>query len=188
MTTSNTLISIPPDGILTNRLEFGKGEIVYFSNIPLGTHVFERLISGQIDMSSSTKVDLISIRKNIGHINDDNYLWSSLSAKENLELYLESIGMRSASNQEFVNRLGIEWTKKVDNLEVTQRHLLQIAIGLSKDPEIILYDSTSVHTSLPIYNKIMSVLYNLVKDKGLTLLSNISSSDLIERYPGRIIE
>ena len=112
-------------------------------------------------MSSSTKVDLISIRKNIGHINDDNYLWSNLSAKENLELYLESIGMRSASNQEFVNRLGIEWTKKVDNLEVTQRHLLQIAIGLSKDPEIILYDSTSVHTSLPTYNKIMLSLIHI---------------------------
>ncbi len=182
------MISILPDGILTNRLEFGKGEIVYFSNIPLGTHVFNRLLSGKIDMSSSTKVDLSSIRKNIAHINDSNHLWSSLSAKENLEIYLESIGMKFASNQEYVNRLGVEWTKSVENLEVIQRHLLQTAIGLSKDPEIILYESTSIHTSVPTYNKIMSVLYDLVKDKGLTLLSNMSSADLIERYPGRIID
>ncbi len=184
----NTLISIPADDIYGSSIEFGKGEIVYFSNQKLGAHIFNKILQGQLILAGNSAVSLSNIRKNIAYISDNNYLWEKQSAKQNVELYLKSIRLSTNSHQEYISQLNIDWNQNVEDLDTLQRHLLQIAIGLSKDPEIILYENSTVIQSESVYNHIMSTIYDLVKNKGITFLSNLSSTHLNENYPGRTIE
>ena len=186
-TVINTLISIPADEIYRSTIQFGKGEVVYFSNQKLGTHIISKILEGQLNFSNESEVSRSNIRRNVAYISDKNYLWTRESAKQNVDLYLESIGLSTGNNRESIEKLNINWQHKVSELDPVQRHLLQIAIGLSKDPEIILYEDSAQLHSIPVYKRIMSVMYDLVKDKGLTLLSNVTSSNLRELYPGRII-
>lgn len=105
--------------------------------------------------------------------------------------YVASIGGSKyhESSANILKKFKIDTNTKVSQLSVDQKHIVNIAIGLSKDPDLILYDDPISQFDTTFYSSIMNAFYDIIvsKDKGITLLSTVTNPELQSRFPGRLI-
>ena len=185
---------IEQDSLIKKPIHIGKGEILYFQSRIVGKHIFGRLIAGDIKQNGSRKniresTSIIDVRRSVAHISDEIYLWNDLSVHENLMNYMASIERSGYDNSasDILKNFRVDLNQKVSSLSVEQKHILNIAIGLGKDPDLILYDDPMSQFDINFYCAIMDRFYTQVVKKGVTLLSTVLIPELQSKFPGRII-
>ena len=192
ITSHKSSITITEDTVIQEPIQLTKGELIYVKPGAWSVHLFKKISSGDLNFgnasdSGNTVTDLLDIRKSIAHISPDIYLWSEMTASENVEMYTASIGMNYPSSKvsSLCNKLGLDENLRVEDMTAMQQHLLRLIIGLAKEPDLILYANPLSQIDTSTYKNVMNVLYDEVINKGITLISCIGHKDICALFPGR---
>ncbi|MBT7237955.1 phosphonate ABC transporter ATP-binding protein [Candidatus Woesearchaeota archaeon] len=113
----------------------------------------------------------------LGHIGTINTFLGRFDKKhkEIATTNLEKVGLLNLRNE------------KVCNLSGGQKQRVAIARALAQEPEIILADEPVSNLDPKLMQEIISLLYNLCKEKEITLISSLHFIDLVKKNSSRVI-
>lgn len=119
------------------------------------------------------KENSYEIRKNIGFLSHEKFLYSNLTALENLKFFSDLYGLNDSANLsiELLEKVGISNKKDelASKLSSGMKQRLSIARALINDPKILLFDEPFTGLDPKGMNLISSILNNL-KSAGKTIL------------------
>jgi len=181
-------------------IAINKGELIYFTDVAKAHSYFEALLGEGDDSNLVIKVDnkiitqlsqtesLFNKRK-IAYVSDELALLSSESIQANINLYLKSIEYKgSAIVQSLFSEFNIDASKRIQDLNDLEVYVVRLAIGLAKDPELLILNNPYAQIAQENYHKLMSFLYDLLLERDLTCLCCLSAKYLSDKYPGRVID
>ena len=140
-----------------------------------------RILSTLINMTSGVvrigdydiKKNSYEIRKNIGFLSHEKFLYNNLTAFENLKFFSELYGVNNSADlsMELLKKVGIFEKKDelASKLSSGMKQRLSIARALINDPKILLLDEPFTGLDPKGINIISSILNNL-KSTGKTIL------------------
>ncbi len=156
-----------------------------------------------IDEVDITELDLPSLRRKIGFIDQETFLFSK-SIKENIAFGNPEAGMEKiievakiSQIHQFIEELPEKYDTVIGERGVTlsggQRQRLSIARALLLDPKIIIFDDSLSAVDIKTEHKIQSVLEVLLKDRTVIFitqrLSTVLNTDkIIILAKGEIVE
>jgi len=128
-----------------------------------------------VDLSSLDERSLTSLRaQKIGIIFQNFHLLPHLNALENIALSLEILKKKNAKEE------ALKWIEKVglldrkdhfpDQLSGGEKQRIAIARALAIGPDVILADEPSGSLDEETGNKVMKLIFGLVKEEGSTLI------------------
>ncbi len=181
-------------------ISINKGELIYFTDVAKAHSYFEALLGEGDDNNLVIKVDnkiikqlnqneaLFNKRK-IAYVSDELALLTSESIQTNVDLYLKSIDHKgSPVVKTLFSEFNISTSKIIQNLTDLEVYVVRLAIGLAKDPELLILNNPYAQIAPENYHKLMSFLYDMLLERDLTCLCCLSAKYLSDKYPGRIIE
>lgn len=134
-------------------------------------------IYGENNASSN----ITNVRKRMGSIIETPSIYSEMTAKDNLILQYNLVGMPSLEGiNELLKLVGLENTgkKKAKNFSLGMRQRLGIAIALANNPDFLILDEPINGLDPQGIIEIRELIIKLNKEKGITIL--ISSHYLDE--------
>lgn len=134
-------------------------------------------IYGENNASSN----ITNVRKRMGSIIETPSIYSEMTAKDNLILQYNLVGMPSLDGiDELLKLVGLENTgkKKAKNFSLGMRQRLGIAIALANNPDFLILDEPINGLDPQGIIEIRELIIKLNKEKGITIL--ISSHYLDE--------
>lgn len=155
---------------------------------------------GDVELSAMAEKDLVDIRrKEVGYVFQSFGLIPILSAAENVEIPLRLLDMDPARRTERVRELlalvGLEAHAEQRPYELSggQQQRVGIARSLAGDPRVLIADEPTAQLDTRTGAAVMSLVHDLVRDRGLTAVvathdpALISLADrMIELRDGRI--
>lgn len=132
-------------------------------------------------------------RRKVGFIFQFYNLIPTLTARENVELSLETISSDRASNSERATRylqlVGLE--DKMDNfpqeMSGGQQQRVAIARALAKEPRVVLADEPTGNLDGAREESIMELMKQIQKDLGITFFI-VTHNNKLKKYADRVLE
>ena len=132
-------------------------------------------------------------RRKVGFIFQFYNLIPTLTAKENVELSLETVSSDKASNSERATRylelVGLE--DKMHNfpqeMSGGQQQRVAIARALAKEPKIVLADEPTGNLDGAREESIMELMKNIQRDLGITFFI-VTHNNKLKKYADRVLE
>ena len=135
--------------------------------------------------SSDKSADIINARKRVGAIVETPSIYLNMSAKTNLQMQSDILGLRNENDEkikEVLQEVGLlelyDSKKKAGNFSLGMRQRLGIAMALLGDPEFIILDEPMNGLDPAGIVEIRELILRLNQQRGITFL--ISSHILTE--------
>ncbi len=148
---------------------------------------------GGVDITSLTEHDLPALRAaRIGFIFQDFNLMPSLSARENVEVSLNVMGMRGKAARQRAERLlrDLGLGHRLDflpgKLSGGESQRVAIARALANDPDLVLADEPTANLDSSIGREVMRRLREIAKQRGQSVLI-VSHDDRIREFVDRVL-
>ena len=188
-------------------LDINEGEFVYFvGKTGSGKSSLLKSIYGDIEIEvgdivvdvqslrKSRKKHILSLRRNLGIIFQDFELLMDRSIEDNLKFVMRATGWKGKKN---IQSKATELLEMVEMKEKanSKPHLLSggeqqrvaIARALINDPKIIIADEPTGNLDPETSLKIMELMKN-ISNSNQTIIMATHDYDIIQKFPGRIIE
>ncbi len=178
--------------------EIKKGEIVgLLGTNGAGKSTLIKIIScyleqdkGSIFVSNlDTSKDQISIKKKIGYLPENNYLYSEMYVTEYLYFICELFSIKDKINStlKIIEKTGLttEKHKKIKMLSKGYRQRVGIAAALIHDPEILILDEPTTGLDPKQLLEIRSLIKKIGKNKTVILSTHIMQE--VDKMCNRII-
>lgn len=141
------------------------------------------------------KKKLQDLRKKMGIIFQDFQLLTDRTVYKNLEFVLKATGWkdrdeRKARIEQVLNRVGMidKGDKLPSELSGGEQQRIAIARAILNHPALILADEPTGNLDKETSENITNLLHKLVDEKGATVIMITHNLQLIEQYPGRVLE
>ena len=188
-------------------LNINEGEFVYFvGKTGSGKSSLLKSIYGDIEIEDgdiivdgqsirkSRKKHILMLRRKLGIIFQDFELLMDRTIEDNLKFVMKATGWKGKKNiQHKVTELleMIEMKEKASSkphlLSGGEQQRVAIARALINDPKIIIADEPTGNLDPETSLKIMELIKNMANSKQ-TIIMATHDYDIIERFPGRIIQ
>ncbi|MEC7527243.1 MAG: ATP-binding cassette domain-containing protein [Bacteroidota bacterium] len=188
-------------------LDINEGEFVYFvGKTGSGKSSLLKSIYGDIEVEGgdivvdgqslrkSRKKHILSLRRKLGIIFQDFELLMDRSIEDNLKFVMRATGWKGKKN---IQSKATELLEMVEMKEKanSKPHLLSggeqqrvaIARALINDPKIIIADEPTGNLDPETSLKIMELMKN-ISNSNQTIIMATHDYDIIQKFPGRIIE
>ena len=188
-------------------LDINEGEFVYFvGKTGSGISSLLKSIYGDIEVEGgdivvdgqslrkSRKKHILSLRRKLGIIFQDFELLMDRSIEDNLKFVMRATGWKGKKN---IQSKATELLEMVEMKEKanSKPHLLSggeqqrvaIARALINDPKIIIADEPTGNLDPETSLKIMELMKN-ISNSNQTIIMATHDYDIIQKFPGRIIE
>mgnify|MGYP006217902785 FL=1 len=188
-------------------LDINEGEFVYFvGKTGSGKSSLLKAIYGDIEIEvgdivvdgqslrKSRKKHILSLRRKLGIIFQDFELLMDRSIEDNLKFVMRATGWKGKKN---IQSKATELLEMVEMKEKanSKPHLLSggeqqrvaIARALINDPKIIIADEPTGNLDPETSLKIMELMKN-ISNSNQTIIMATHDYDIIQKFPGRIIE
>ena len=188
-------------------LDINEGEFVYFvGKTGSGKSSLLKSIYGDIEVEGgdivvdgqslrkSRKKHILSLRRKLGIIFQDFELLMDRSIEDNLKFVMRATGWKGKKNiQSKATELleMVEMKEKADSkphlLSGGEQQRVAIARALINDPKIIIADEPTGNLDPETSLKIMELMKN-ISNSNQTIIMATHDYDIIQKFPGRIIE
>ena len=188
-------------------LDINEGEFVYFvGKTGSGKSSLLKSIYGDIEIEvgdivvygqslrKSRKKHILSLRRKLGIIFQDFELLMDRSIEDNLKFVMRATGWKRKKNiQSKVTELleMVEMKEKANSkphlLSGGEQQRVAIARALINDPKIIIADEPTGNVDPETSLKIMELMKN-ISNSNQTIIMATHDYDIIQKFPGRIIE
>lgn len=163
--------------VLLVKMALAKQPLLELFVVCKNLQVAPTLFYGENNASSN----ITNVRKRMGSIIETPSIYSEMTAKDNLILQYNLVGMPSLEGiNELLKLVGLENTgkKKAKNFSLGMRQRLGIAIALANNPDFLILDEPINGLDPQGIIEIRELIIKLNKEKGITIL--ISSHYLDE--------
>lgn len=184
------------------RKTFGTNEVIKALNLSVenqtiygvlgengtGKTTIFKLLTGLLEATAG-KIEILgqdlpsnrdALLKSIGSLIETPYFYEHLSAKENLTLHLEYMGLKDINVNNVLNKVGLNYTneKSVSKFSLGMRQRLGIARAFVHKPKLLILDEPTNGLDPVGIREIRDLLLGLVQEEQVTIL--ISSHILSE--------
>ena len=129
----------------------------------------------------------------LGFVFQFHFLLPEFTARENVEIPMRKLGRLSRTEmrdraKELLTALGLgeHLDKRPDQLSGGQRQRVAVARALANDPPLILADEPTGSLDSKSSEQVFSILENLVRERGKTVVAVTHDLDMAERMDRRI--
>jgi cell division transport system ATP-binding protein len=188
------------------NLEVKKGEFIYLtgktgtgkSSLLRTLYADIPLLSGEgevagYDLNKLKKREIPFLRRKIGIVFQDFQLLYDRNVSANLEFVLKATNWKDKKLiekriNEVLDHVGMKnkGYKKPHELSGGEQQRIAIARALLNKPELILADEPTGNLDFETSTQIMKILQQ-IRDEGTTILMATHNSNLLEIFPGRVI-
>lgn len=133
--------------------------------------------SGKVEvLGNDAQEDSSSVRRCIGFVGHDSYLYPELTAKENLVYYSKAYGIKKPSEviREKLREVGM-YHRMNDRVEEFSRGMEQrvsIARALLHDPSLLILDEPFTGLDLEARRIFLNIIRKFERDRGLVIMSS----------------
>lgn len=143
--------------------------------------------SGEVRVAGyDVREDAREVKRRIGVVSHNPFLYDELTARENLEFYARAYGVEVARAEEMLERINL--AEREDDLVATfsrgMKQRLSIARALLHSPEVLLLDEPTTGLDLRSRQNFYALLEEL-RSSGVTLLLTTHHLDEAERLCSR---
>lgn len=138
----------------------------------------------------SVRRNPIEVRRRVGFLADNPGFYDNMTARENLVLTAKLNGVKSPEKRikELLSRVGLEeWVDvEVGKFSRGMKQRLGIADALIKDPSVLILDEPTAGIDPKGSAEILSIIENLAREKGITVLMSSHLLHQVEKICDRV--
>ena len=146
---------------------------------------FIRPTEGKIGiLGFDARKDSVELKKNIGYLSSDIYLYDKWTGQEHLD-FAASLKGKSPRLDSLIKRLDFNPKTKVKTLSTGNKQKLNIILALLGNPEILILDEPTRGLDPLLQNEIYAILQDFQKE-GKTIFLSSHNLPEVERICGRV--
>ena len=146
---------------------------------------FIRPTEGKINiLGFDARKDSVELKKNIGYLSSDIYLYDKWTGQEHLD-FAASLKGKSPRLDSLIKRLDFNPKTKVKTLSTGNKQKLNIILALLGNPEILILDEPTRGLDPLLQNEIYAILQEFQKEGKTVFLSSHNLPE-VERICGRV--
>lgn len=154
----------------------------------------EAMVFGEYDLLHLREKQVPYLRRKLGIIFQDFQLLTDRSVEANLDFVLRATGWKSSTDRQqriqevlqLVEMQGCE--KRMPNtLSGGEQQRVVIARALLNEPRLILADEPTGNLDPETGKRIVSLLYNICKEKKTAVIMSTHNLSYLDDYPGRVL-
>lgn len=146
---------------------------------------FIRPTGGSIRLlGKDARQDSVELKKNIGYLSSDVYLYDKWTGQEHLDFAISLKG-KSPRLDSLIKRLDFNPKVKVKTLSTGNKQKLNILLAFLGDPKLLILDEPTRGLDPLLQNEIYAILQEFQKDGGTVFLSSHNLPE-VEKICGRV--
>lgn len=146
---------------------------------------FIRKDKGEIKiMGKDAQKDSVKLKKNIGYLSDEVYLYDNWSGKKHIRFISRLNGKHNVA-EKLVKRLGLDLSKKTKNLSTGNRQKLGVVLAFMFEPKLLILDEPTKGLDPLLQNTLYELIDEAV-DKGSTVFMSSHNLPEVDRVCDRV--